>query len=173
VSPLSPVSHRAGVLDADLDASDPAVQLEDGNGNVDLEDDRSSSLSEPEDEEDDFPTDAGPPAALAAHASLDVDSEAETERLDQTPEKARQQMLHGKTPSKLVHTSTVDDDDALDDLSEPPSPIPTVPGGASSTSTTDNTGALCESCIFLQSSGMLIDSTQARSASDPIQRAAL
>lgn len=136
VSPLS--DHRGSVLDV---ASDPTAQLEDED--VDIGDDGSSSLSEPEDDddEDDFPTDTIPPAAHAAHASLDVDSEAETERLDQTPEKARQQAQAGKTPSKLVHTSTVDDDDALDDLSEPPSPIPTVPGGASSTSTTDNAGA--------------------------------
>lgn len=130
------------MLDADLDASDPPVQLDDGDVGADVADDGSSSLSEPEDEddEDNFLTDAGPPAALAAHASLDIDSEAETERLDHTPEKARQHTQQGKTPSKLVHTSTVDDDDALDDLSEPPSPIPTVLGGASSTSTTDNAG---------------------------------
>jgi hypothetical protein len=164
VSPLSPVEHRGMLdtdLDADLDASDPAVQLEDGNGNVDLEDDRSSSLSEPEDEEDDFHTDAGPPAALAAHASLDVDSEAETERLEQTPHKARlttTQPEHektGRTPSKLVHAATIDDDDALDDLSEPPSPIPTVPGGASSTSTADNAGAPPRSCKALHPANRL------------------
>lgn len=155
VSPLSPVEQRGGILDVDLDARDGLTQLEDGH---DIADDRSSSLSEPEDEddddeddgEDDLPATADPPAALAAHASLDIDSEAETERLDQTPEKVRQQVQQGKTPSKLVHASTVDDDDALDDLSEPPSPIPTVPGGASSTSTTDNAGASRESPTRLQ-----------------------
>lgn len=145
VSPLSDQGH--GVLDT---ASDPPVQLEDED--VDLADDRSSSLSEPDDDEDDFTTDPIPPTHLTAHASLDVDSEAETERLDQTPQKARQQaqQQQGKTPSKLVHTSTVDDEDALDDLSEPPSPIPTVPGGASSTSTTDNAGALGRDYTTLQ-----------------------
>lgn len=136
VSPLS--DHRGSVLDV---ASDPPAQQEDEDH--DLADDRSSSLSEPEDDDDegDFPTDAVPPSVYAAHASLDIDSEAETERLDQTPQKARHQAQQSKTPSKLAHASTVDDDDALDDLSEPPSPIPTVPGGASSTSTIDNAGA--------------------------------
>lgn len=149
VSPLS--DHRGSMLDT---ASDPPAQLEDED--AEIGDDRSSSLSEPEDDEDDFTTDPAPPAALAAHASLDVDSEAETERLDQTPEKARQQAQQvGKTPSKLVHTSTVDDEDALDDLSEPPSPIPVVPGAASSTSTTDNAGALRSSFTPIQHTNSL------------------
>lgn len=144
--------HRGSVLDV---ASDAAAQLEDED--ADIGDDRSSSLSEPEDDEDDdnFPSDAIPPTAHAAHASLDVDSEAETERLDQTPVKARRETQPGKTPSKLVHASTVDDDDALDDLSEPPSPIPTVPGGASSTSTTDNAGVSWTSYATLRHTDLL------------------
>ena len=74
--------------------------------------------------------------AVAAHRSLEVDSEAETERLDQTPQKSRKHADSlGRTPSKLSQAATADDD-----LSEPLSPVPIGPGAASSTSTVATTG---------------------------------
>lgn len=73
---------------------------------------------------------------LAAHQSLEVDSEAETERLEQTPRTGRKQAEDtGRTPSKLSQAAVADDD-----LSDPPSPIPTGPGAASSTSTIEAAG---------------------------------
>lgn len=105
-------------------------------------DDRSSSLSDPEDEHDgseahdevDGETLDGEQSI--AQRSLEVDSEAETERLDQTPQKQRKHPDNlGRTPSKLSQTATADED-----LSEPPSPIPAGAGAASSTSTIATTG---------------------------------
>ncbi|KAK3718579.1 Transcriptional regulatory protein [Vermiconidia calcicola] len=98
-------------------------------------DDRSSSLSDPEDDEEQqngtIDDAAGEEEELAAHRSLEVDSEAETERLEQTPQKLRRQVdALGRTPSKLSHAAT-----AEEDLSDPPSPLPTGAGAASSTST--------------------------------------
>lgn len=112
-------------------------------------DDRSSSLSDPIDEEDEeeHARDIKETAAhTSVHQSLEVDSEAETERLDHTPDKTRKQADNvGKTPSKLSQAATADDD-----LSDPPSPIPLGPGAASSTSTVDTAGecgqANCDSC---------------------------
>lgn len=107
------------------------------------QDDRSSSLSEPvEDEEEEelhngVEKTAGAAQHLSTQQSLDVDSEAETERLDQTPEKLRQQAeAIKKTPSKLSHAATADDE-----LSEPPSPVPIGPGAASSTGTIETASA--------------------------------
>lgn len=118
------------------DNGDPAAEI------GDIPDDRSSSLSEPEDlDEDDAGlayTTNGASAihTLPAQKSLEVDSEAETERLEESPQKLR---MHadsvGKTPSKLSKTVG-----AEDDLSEPPSPLPTGPGAASSTSTVETAG---------------------------------
>jgi hypothetical protein len=114
----------------------------------DDQDDRSSSLSEPEDDleenGEDIGSSSGNTAAeeLTAHQSMEVDSEAETERLDHTPDKLRKVADNvGRTPSKLSHAATADDE-ALDDLSEPPSPIPNMQDGISSTSTTDAAGSL-------------------------------
>lgn len=108
----------------------------------DIPDDCSSSLSEPEDVDDE---DEGlsyvangsrgvnlPPA----QKTLEVDSEAETERLEESPQKLRQHADSiGRTPSKLSKAATVEDD-----LSEPPSPLPAGPGAASSTSTIETAG---------------------------------
>lgn len=100
-------------------------------------DDCSSSLSEPEDDPDDvlprYDTIDGMDKheAVVAHSSLEIDSEAETERLEQTPQKLRNHADSiGKTPSKLAHAETVEDD-----LSDPPSPLPAGAGAGSSTST--------------------------------------
>jgi hypothetical protein len=117
------------------------------NGDVDADfgdgqDDGSSSLSDPDDDADgeDDPDvaieDAVENGVSRAVRELEVDSEAETERLDQTPQKARKLAdAMGRTPSKLSQAAT-----AEDDLSEPPSPIPTGPGAASSTSTVATAG---------------------------------
>jgi hypothetical protein len=108
----------------------------------DIPDDRSSSLSEPEDVDDE---DEGlsyvangarghnlPPA----QKTLEVDSEAETERLEESPQKLRQHADNiGRTPSKLSKAAGIEDD-----LSEPPSPLPAGPGAASSTSTIETVG---------------------------------
>jgi hypothetical protein len=108
----------------------------------DIPDDRSSSLSEPEDLDEDENTLAfvsnGVTNTLPppAQKTVDVDSEAETERLDDSPRKRRQHADSvGRTPSKLSKAAGVEDD-----LSEPPSPLPTGPGAASSTSTIETAG---------------------------------
>lgn len=116
--------------------------------NPELADDQSSSLSEPDDEEDEdarqlldlkysrMTTDE----RIATH-SLDIDSEAETERLEQTPSKTRRQAENmGRTPSKLSQAATADD------LSDPPSPLPAGPDGASSTSTGGTMGKWASGC---------------------------
>lgn len=108
-------------------------------GLADDMDDRSSSLSEPDedDEGDGDGLNRKTNGEALSHTVPDIDSEAETERLDQTPQKLRQQAdSAGKTPSKLKQTATLDDD-----LSDPPSPLPAAEmGGASSTSTVATTG---------------------------------
>ncbi|KAF2161778.1 hypothetical protein M409DRAFT_27834 [Zasmidium cellare ATCC 36951] len=122
--------------DEDTGAQSPAAaDAEVGDDN----DDRSSSLSDPIDEEDEEEHANGIKETIAqtsVHQSLEVDSEAETERLDHTPDKTRKQGDNaGKTPSKLSQAATADDD-----LSDPPSPIPVGPGAASSTSTVETAG---------------------------------
>lgn len=117
-------------------ATDPADTGE-------LDDDRSSSLSEPGDDDLEEPDEAMGSmgrtmgsATAAAHDSLDVDSEAETDRLGSTPQKTRPQAdANGKTPSKLSHAAA-----AEDELSEPPSPLPMDTGAASSTTTIATAG---------------------------------
>jgi hypothetical protein len=108
----------------------------------DIPDDRSSSLSEPEDVDDEdeglnYVANGSRGVALPlAQKTLEVDSEAETERLDESPHKSRQHADDvGRTPSKLRKAAGVEDD-----LSEPPSPLPTGPGAASSTSTIETVG---------------------------------
>lgn len=112
----------------------------------DDDDDGSSVLSEPEDDPDIDAQQTQPhhvlatPEELSAHQSLEVDSEAETERLDLTPHKARKPLEDiGRTPSKLGHAAALEDE-----LSDPPSPLPTGLGAASSTSTTDTLGQYTE-----------------------------
>lgn len=106
------------------------------------QDDRSSSLSEPEDDNDDVEEVDGADEdtlngdQLAAHRLLDDDSEAETERLEQTPQKLRKHADSlGRTPSKLNQAATADDE-----LSEPLSPLAIGVGAASSTSTIATAG---------------------------------
>lgn len=108
----------------------------------DIPDDRSSSLSEPEDvydEEEGLNYVANGSRGLNlphAQKTLEVDSEAETERLEESPQKSRQHAEGiGRTPSKLSKAAGVEDD-----LSEPPSPLPTGPDAASSTSTIETAG---------------------------------
>ncbi|KAK1809005.1 Transcriptional regulatory protein, partial [Friedmanniomyces endolithicus] len=124
--------------DADLDITADGTTAENG----DLQDDRSSSLSDPEDEQDEDEgldkTDrsGGQAVQLVAQRSLDDDSEAETERLDNTPQKLLQHADGlGRTPSKLSQAAT-----AEDELSEPPSPLQMDVGAASSTSTNGTLG---------------------------------
>ncbi|KAF2636687.1 hypothetical protein P280DRAFT_409027 [Massarina eburnea CBS 473.64] len=92
-------------------------------------DDRSSSLSELGDASD-VESESTPQPTTAA--DLNDESEAETERLEITPRKltraatdtslATEQVYH-RTPSKLVHSKTIDDDDSL-----PPTPSFVVTG---------------------------------------------
>ena len=107
------------------------------------QDGRSSSLSEPDDDSDTAGHENGVDddtlndEDVPAHTSLEVDSEAETERLDQTPQKLRKHADSlGRTPSKLSQAAT-----AEADFSDPLSPVPIGPGAASSTSTVATIGA--------------------------------
>jgi len=120
-----------------LDAADrPEAEI------GDIPDDRSSSLSEPEDVDDDeeglrYVVNGARSVNLPpAQKNLEVDSEAETERLEESPQKIRQHADSiGRTPSKLSKAAGVEDD-----LSEPPSPLPAGTGAASSTSTIETAG---------------------------------
>jgi hypothetical protein len=105
-------------------------------------DDHSSSLSEPDDDNEDAEDDetVGEDALngndAAAHQLLDDDSEAETERIEVTPQKPRKHVDGlGRTPSKLSQSAT-----AVEELSEPPSPLAAGAGAASSTSTVATAG---------------------------------
>ncbi|KAF2766547.1 hypothetical protein EJ03DRAFT_330046 [Teratosphaeria nubilosa] len=148
ISPLSTASkpNRSPMATRDAIVPDTVVSqsaaatitgLDETEGGDMEDDDRSSSLSEPEDDQDE---ELGPyNTASAADAngqfmaqrSLDVDSEAETERLEKTPQKLRKHADGiGKTPSKLSQAAAIEDD-----LSDPPSPLPAGVGAASSTGT--------------------------------------
>lgn len=147
ISPLSAKASPVAVRDATLHSIDIPQGTHSGNTNGaeigDQDDDRSSSLSEPEDDEDIDPVRSSGvdqvvvSEELAARQSLEADSEAETERLDHTPTKLRKDAdTTAKTPSKLNHAATADDE-----FSDPPSPVPPAgPGAASSTSTIETTG---------------------------------
>lgn len=138
-------------------------------------DDRSSSLSEPEDDHEDIvEDDAVAEDALngdddaAARQLLDYDSEATTERLDQTPQKLRKHADSvGRTPSKLNQTST-----AMEELSEPPSPLAAGAGAASSTSTVATAGEYItrtqctRNCVFSGSATDMMDTGQKRKRSE-------
>jgi hypothetical protein len=141
----SPIATRDGLM-SEVVLQEAAVANATSPAEADVgehqDDDGSSSLSEPDDEQDDeFPPfntmrDAEEEERPAVQPSLEVDSEAETERLDQTPHKARQHAdSMGKTPSKLSQAATLEDA-----LSDPPSPLPTGVGAASSTSTMETAG---------------------------------
>ncbi|PVH98177.1 hypothetical protein DM02DRAFT_494957, partial [Periconia macrospinosa] len=87
-------------------------------------DDRSSSLSELGDASD-VQSEATPRPTTAVDANED-ESEAETERLEITPRKLTRtatdtslasEQVYQRTPSKLVHSKAVDDDDSI-----PPTP---------------------------------------------------
>ena len=118
------------------DVDDAARELVDGP----RDDDRSSSLSEPDeeneddgehaDEEDEDNTVNGDGLVTHPRALDEIDSEAETERLDQTPTALRKQPDGlGRTPSKLSQTAK-----AEEEVSEPASPVPVGASAASSTS---------------------------------------
>ena len=143
---LSPEATRDATIhepeDAEEESVNNAINTEIAE-NGDQLDDSSSVLSDPLDDNDEERQHAGPVktesdgAPLTAQRSVDADSEAETERLDQTPQKLR---LHAdsieKTPSKLSHAAIIDDDE----LSDPPSPTQIGAGAASSTSTIATAG---------------------------------
>ncbi|RMZ33068.1 hypothetical protein D0859_02796 [Hortaea werneckii] len=148
ISPLSTASraNRSPVASREATMGDSALRNTEANtatannGNyraAEEDDNSSSSLSDPEDDFDDEEQQNGAEReqrageSLGAHKSMDVDSEAETERLDQTPQKAQKQLdAVGKTPSKLSQAAT-----AEDELSDPPSPLPAGNGVGSQAST--------------------------------------
>lgn len=116
-SQLSPIGLRRSLEpsytshDAHPAHVDVVVQQDD-------DDDRSSSLSDfdgSSDEQDD-PIPQADPAPLSPLPPDEADSEAETERLERTPQKPWKSVDVGRTPSKLNQQSTYDDD-----LSEPAS----------------------------------------------------
>ncbi|KAF2654196.1 hypothetical protein K491DRAFT_717369 [Lophiostoma macrostomum CBS 122681] len=101
-----------------------ASLLTDARAFDDPADNRSSSLSELGDASDDQsePT----PRVPAASSVADVDSEAETERIEVTPRKLTRTVtntslasdhLYERTPSKLIHSRTVDEAESV-----PPTP---------------------------------------------------
>ncbi|KAK6421705.1 Transcriptional regulatory protein [Oleoguttula sp. CCFEE 5521] len=95
----------------------------------DLDDNRSSSLSEPDDDDEDLEEELEDETddalgKFTAPMLAEIDSEAETERLEETPEKLRKLAENtGRTPSKLREAATVDTQ-----LSDPPSPIVNLRG---------------------------------------------
>ena len=110
---------------SDLDIKIEGAKLEEN------DDDRSSSLSEPEDDENAqeelilSQLGSGRHSNKVAQSALEADSEAETERIEPTPHKSRRRTGNVEnTPSKLGQHSTIDDD-----LSDPPSPLPIEPDG--------------------------------------------
>lgn len=123
-----------GEVDTDNDMGDAENQI------AEQLDDRSSSLSDPEDENEDLAEQNGTDGDMAdaeeltAQRSLEVDSEAETEI--ESPHKPRKHADSiGRTPSKLSQAATVEEGE-----SEPPSPVPVGAGAASSTSTVATAG---------------------------------
>ncbi|KAK5731836.1 hypothetical protein LTR17_011048 [Elasticomyces elasticus] len=137
ISPLS-TANRSPEATRDTVLNNDAMQAEADNGiHGDLQDDSSSILSDPDDERDDFVSanaaigNRTPQPQLVAQSTKEDDSEAETERLENTPQKLFQHAdSTGRTPSKLSQAATVEEE-----LSEPPSPLQMNTGAASSTST--------------------------------------
>ena len=80
----------------------------------DQDDDRSSSLSELEDE--------GPEnmdsEAAGQMSGVEADSEAETERLEESPDKASHKKAFGITPSKLAQSAHVDERPEIESLTD-------------------------------------------------------
>ncbi|KAF9699741.1 hypothetical protein EKO04_002361 [Ascochyta lentis] len=105
--------------------ADPMAAVEVMGAFDDHADDRSSSLSELGDASD--VESEQPTPRLAAIADLNEnDSEAETERLEETPRKLMRtvtdtslasEALYARTPSKLMHSKTIEHDDSV-----PPTP---------------------------------------------------
>ncbi|KAL3417576.1 transcriptional regulatory protein dep1-like protein [Phlyctema vagabunda] len=106
--------ERDTVVDASHNT--PQEQMSD----VDGDGDGSSSLSEIEDKDGEQDEDED-----LSNVSEENDSEAETERLEDSPQKARKHQdvvltgttsrVYDQSPSKLKHTTTVDEDDDEDD----------------------------------------------------------
>ncbi|KAI9367359.1 Sds3-like-domain-containing protein [Aspergillus egyptiacus] len=93
-----------------------------------LDDERSSSLSEIDDVLDNMPSDYESPKP--EKVATENDSEAETERIDDSPNNYRLRTNivvsatgYGPSPSKLVHSTTYDD--AEEDQDQPPDESPT------------------------------------------------
>lgn len=137
--PLGSDSHMVGPMDMSEQGID------------DHADNRSSSLSELGDASDDH-FEAPQSAAPAGTDLIENDSEAETERLDQTPRKPTRtgtatslasEQFYERTPSKLVQSTTVDEDE-----SAPASPTPVALGA---TGQTANNAAL-DTLSFLAAS---------------------
>lgn len=125
------------------------------------EKDDSSELSEPDDDDGDELLQ--PSDIRHAMRKDDIDSEAETERLDLTPRHAREagDSAIGRTPSKLSKVAQQDDE-----LSEPPSPLLQEIGAASSTSTIANG----EFSIFLaKTSNDSLNAGKKRKRSDTLE----
>jgi hypothetical protein len=124
--------------------AEPIAADQDMAGFDDHADDRSSSLSElgdASDVESEQPT----PRPVAAADLNENDSEAETERLEETPRKLMRtatdtslasEALYTRTPSKLVHSKTIEhdesapptpsdmaEDDIMEDVAEPHDPL--------------------------------------------------
>ena len=78
------------------------------------EDDRSSSLSDLDDDDDEDLADEPTPIP----ALPDGDSEAETERLEESPDKIARRTATGTTPSKLAQISHVDERPEIESLTD-------------------------------------------------------
>ncbi|KAF2718176.1 hypothetical protein K431DRAFT_287910 [Polychaeton citri CBS 116435] len=136
----SPGSHSLRLLDGD--ATDDRSLAATGTDAANEDDDRSSSLSDIGDDDEDLEAEQELRNAMARSRPRsitptdDVDSEAETERLNETPQKRHNLIdTNGRTPSKLSQAAVLDED-----LSDPPSPLPVDPAAASSTNTIATTG---------------------------------
>lgn len=121
-----PTSNSLASAPPFVDSNDVALDDMD-----DHADNRSSSLSELGTASDMHSV--ATPRPLTATNSVDNDSEAETERLEHTPRKLTRtatdasittEILYERTPSKLVHSTTVETVD--EDVSAPASPTPAL-----------------------------------------------
>jgi len=111
VSPLSNTSrsHKASTARSGTAQGENHLDTDGRPQHDGLEDDRSSSLSDVEGSLDDQDQrDTVPKSSQLPEA--DNDSEAETERLQQTPRKSWMSGTTGRTPSKLQQQSTQGDD---------------------------------------------------------------
>ena len=99
--------------DSLLALSNTAVALAEED-EVDQDSDRSSSLSELDDEEpDNLDSDA-----IDQMSGVEADSEAETERLEESPDKIKNKKAFGATPSKLAQATLVDDRPEIESLTD-------------------------------------------------------